>query len=202
MNTRIAFLLGLGLAAGPAIAEDAMTATNPAPAKTEIATFAGGCFWCVEAVLQQVDGVKSVASGYTGGNVKNPSYEAVCSGRTGHAEAVQIEFDPAKVSYSELLDIFWQAIDPTQMNRQGNDVGTQYRSAIFYHGESQKKAAEASKQALEASGKIHGRIVTAIEPAVEFYKAEAYHQNYYRENQDAPYCKFVIVPKLKKLGMK
>ncbi len=201
MTTRIAFLLSLGLLAGPATAEDAMTATKPAPARTEIATFASGCFWCIEAVLQQIDGVKSVASGYTGGTVKNPSYEDVCSGRTGHAEAVQVEFDPSKVRYGELLDIFWQAHDPTQLNRQGNDVGTQYRSAIFYHGEEQKKAAEASMQALATSGKVHGKIVTSVEPAVEFYKAEAHHQNYYRENQNAPYCMFVIRPKLKKLGL-
>jgi peptide-methionine (S)-S-oxide reductase len=170
--------------------------------KTERATFAGGCFWCVEAVFEQTPGVKRVVSGYTGGHVKNPTYAQVCGGDTGHAEAIDVEFDPAEVSYERLLDIFWEAHDPTQLNRQGNDVGTQYRSAIFYHGDAQKNAAEASKKKLSDRGAYKGAIVTQIEPAGEFFPAEDYHQEYYRNNRGQPYCQFVIRPKLKKLGLK
>jgi peptide-methionine (S)-S-oxide reductase len=205
MTTHSAIFLALAgtlmCSPGLALAGEPMNPSN-STARTETATFSGGCFWCIEAVLQQVKGVKSVVSGYTGGHAKSPTYEDVCSGRTGHAEAVQVEFDPAIVSYGDLLDVFWQAHDPTQMNRQGHDVGTQYRSAIFYHGEEQRKIAEASKQAFDASGQYPGKLVTSIEPAGEFYKAEPYHQNYYRENPNAPYCLLVIRPKLKKLGMR
>ncbi len=160
------------------------------------ATFAGGCFWCVEAVFQRVNGVKSVRSGYTGGHVENPTYKQVCSGKTGHAEAVEIEFDPAVVSYAELLDLFWHAHDPSQMNRQGADVGTQYRSAIFYHSPDQKEMAEKAKQLLVESGV---QVVTQIAPAEKFYEAEQHHQDYFNNNPTAPYCMFVIRPKLKKL---
>jgi peptide-methionine (S)-S-oxide reductase len=173
----------------------------PAP-KTELATLAGGCFWCTEAVFEQIPGVKKVTSGYIGGRVKNPTYQQVCQGNTGHAEAIQIEYDPEKTSFEKILDVFWDAHDPTQLNRQGNDVGTQYRSAIFYHNEEQKKIAEASKKNVAASGGHRGTIVTTLEAADEFYSAEDYHQEYYRNNKSQPYCQIVIRPKLKKLGLK
>lgn len=169
--------------------------------QTEKATFAGGCFWCTEAVFQRVPGVVSVISGYTGGHTKNPTYHDISSGRTGHAEAVQIEYRPGEVSYNELLELFWRAHDPTQLNRQGPDVGSQYRSAVFYHNEEQQQAAEASKQALERSGVFKNLIVTEIAEAGTFYPAEKYHQDYYRNNPNALYCVFNITPKLKKLGL-
>lgn len=172
------------------------------PAKTEIATFAGGCFWCIEAVFEQIPGVLRADSGYIGGHVENPTYEQVCTGETGHAEAVEIEFDPSVVTYEQLLDWFWQAHDPTQLNRQGNDVGTQYRSAIFYHNEAQREAALKSIEKLAASGKYRKPIVTQVVPATTFYKAEKYHQDYYVNNRHAGYCLFVIRPKLEKLGLK
>ena len=146
--------------------------------KTEKATFAAGCFWQVEEAFRKVNGVVSTMVGYTGGKTKNPTYEKVCTDATGHAEAVHVEFNPSKVSYEELLDVFWSIHDPTQLNRQGPDVGTQYRSAISYHNEKQKKAAIASKEKLEKSGKFRNPIVTAIVPISEFYKAEKYHQRY------------------------
>lgn len=148
----------------------------------ETATFAGGCFWCMEPPFDKLDGVVSTTSGYTGGQTKNPSYEEVSSGVTGHAESVQIVFDPAKVSYAQLLDVFWHNIDPLTPNAQFCDHGTQYRTAIFYHGEEQKRLAEASKKALEQSGRFTQPIVTEIVPAGEFYKAEEYHQDYYLNN--------------------
>ncbi len=173
--------------------------TSDGASRLETATFAGGCFWCIEEVFRQIPGVVGVVSGYTGGTTTNPTYREVCSGRTGHAEAVQIRFDPALVSYERLLEVFWDAHDPTQLNRQGNDVGTQYRSAIFMHSEVQRAAAERSR---EAVGRRFDRpIVTVIEPAGPFYPAEAEHQEYYRRNRDQPYCRFVIRPKLKKLGL-
>lgn len=166
--------------------------------RLETATLAAGCFWCTEAVFENLPGVESVSVGYTGGAVKDPTYEEVCSGNTGHAEAAQIRFDPSKISYEELLDVFWQVHDPTSLNRQGADVGTQYRSAIFYHSDEQKKAAERSRDKFQK--KVSDRIVTEIVPASEFYEAEEYHQDYYRNNPAAPYCRIVIAPKLKKLG--
>ncbi|HMP76602.1 MAG TPA: peptide-methionine (S)-S-oxide reductase MsrA [Kiritimatiellia bacterium] len=172
------------------------------PEKTEIATFAGGCFWCIEAVFDQIPGVLRADSGYLGGEVENPTYEQVCGGDTGHAEAVEIEFDPARVTFAELLTLFWQAHDPTQLNRQGNDVGTQYRSAIFYHSDDQRVAVEASIAALQASGKYAKPIVTQVAPATKFFRAEAYHQEYYVNNRRAGYCQFVIRPKLEKMGLK
>ncbi len=161
-------------------------------------TFGNGCFWCTEAVFQRLQGVASVVSGYSGGNGENPSYEAVCGGRTGHAEVVQIMFDPQAISYAQLLEVFWQTHDPTTLNQQGNDVGTQYRSVIFYHDEEQKKLAEQYKEELDRSGVFANAIVTEISPATEFYPAEGYHQNYYNLNSSQPYCTVVINPKLEK----
>jgi peptide-methionine (S)-S-oxide reductase len=175
----------------------AMTSTGV----TATATFAGGCFWCIEEIFRQTPGVTKVVSGYTGGQKANPTYKQVCSGKTGHAEAVQLAYDPAKVSYEKLLDVFWHSHDPTQLNRQGADVGTQYRSAIFTHSEEQKKAAEASKAVLNAAGEKGGPAVTVIEPATKFYPAEDYHREYYANNREQPYCRNVIQPKLKKLGL-
>ena len=167
--------------------------------KKELATFAGGCFWCVEAVCERVPGVASVVSGYAGGHVDNPTYEQVCSGTTGHAEVAQIAFDPEVVSYEDLLRLFWQAHDPTTLNRQGSDVGTQYRSAIFTHLEEQRVAAERSRA--DAQKQFADPIVTEILPLGRFFPAEDYHQDYYRNHTAAPYCLFVIRPKLKKLNM-
>jgi peptide-methionine (S)-S-oxide reductase len=166
--------------------------------RLEKATFGSGCFWCTEAIFQQLKGVHSVVSGYSGGRVANPSYEQVCSGTTGHAEVIQITFDPAAVSYAELLEVFWRTHDPTTLNRQGNDVGTQYRSVIFYHNDEQQKLAEHYKKQLDASGSFDRPIVTEIVPFREFYSAEGYHQNYYRLNPRQPYCQVVIVPKVEK----
>lgn len=176
------------------------TATN-ATGRTEAAIFGAGCFWCTEAVFQRTPGVKRTMPGYTGGHVKNPTYKQVCEGDTGHAEVIRIEYNPDEVSYAHLLEIFWELHDPTSLNRQGADVGTQYRSAIFYLTPAQKSAAEAAKIALGKSGKYDRPIVTEITPAGDFYPAEDYHQNYYNENKNVPYCRFVIQPKLKKLGM-
>jgi len=165
----------------------------------EQATFGAGCFWCVEAVFERLDGVVSVVSGYAGGTKSNPTYEEVCTGNTGHAEVAQITFDPAKISYERLLRVFWESHDPTTLNRQGADAGTQYRSVVFYHDERQKLAAERSKA--EAQKEFEDPIVTAIEPLRQFYAAENYHQDYYNNHQNAPYCIFVIKPKLKKLKL-
>ena len=174
---------------------------NKAAPEGEVATFGAGCFWCVEAVLEQVDGVLDVTSGYMGGTVEDPSYRAVCTGRTGHAEVVHVRFDPEVVSYEELLDWFWRLHDPTTLNRQGADVGTQYRSAIFYHSPEQKAAAEKSKQAADASGVFDDPIVTEITAAGPFYEADVSHQDYYRLNKNQGYCRVVIRPKLDKLGL-
>ncbi|AIC16075.1 peptide-methionine (S)-S-oxide reductase MsrA [Nitrososphaera viennensis] len=167
--------------------------------KTEIATLANGCFWCSEAIFSRLKGVKSVLPGYSGGKVENPSYDDVCTGRTGHAEAAQIEFDPVVISFEKLLDVFWHTHDPTTLNRQGNDVGTQYRSAIFYHDDKQREIAENSKRELEARGIYKDPIVTEIVPFKKFYAAEDYHKKYYEQHQNAPYCRFVIEPKVRKL---
>ena len=167
--------------------------------KLETATFANGCFWCTEAIFKRVKGVTSVISGYTGGRVENPTYEEVSSESTGHAESLQVTFDPSIISYQTLLDVFWATHDPTTLNRQGNDVGTQYRSEIFYHNDEQKRTAEESKAKIEKSGKYHDPIVTKIEPFTKFYKAEDYHKDYYDSNRSAPYCMVVIDPKIRKL---
>jgi peptide-methionine (S)-S-oxide reductase len=165
---------------------------------TKLATFGGGCFWCVEAVFQQLEGVISVQSGYAGGTVDNPTYKQVCSGTTGHAEVCQIRYDPAKISFDELLEAFWKVHDPTTLNQQGADVGTQYRSVIFYHDDQQRAEAEKRKQELDASGAWTDPIVTEISPLIKFYPAEDYHQNYFRTNPQQGYCQFVIRPKLEK----
>ncbi|MEN8662740.1 MAG: peptide-methionine (S)-S-oxide reductase MsrA [Lentimonas sp.] len=165
----------------------------------EIATFGAGCFWCVEAVFQDLAGVIEVKSGYMGGHTENPTYEVICTGQSGHAEVTQIYFDPDVISYETLLSWLWRSHDPTTLNRQGGDRGTQYRSAIFYHSKSQQKLAETSKQAAQAS--YRAPIVTEITTASTFYVAEDYHQNYYRLNKTAPYCQMVIHPKLKKLEL-
>jgi peptide-methionine (S)-S-oxide reductase len=165
--------------------------------KTERATFGGGCFWCVEAAFETFRGVKSVVSGYAGGQAPDPNYEQVCSGKTGHAEVVQVEFDPTQISYEQLLEIFWEAHDPTTLHRQGADVGTQYRSIILWHDEPQKRAADKSKAS--AQKKFTGPIVTEIAPLTKFYPAEEYHQDYFQKHPNAPYCAVVISPKLKKL---
>ena len=165
----------------------------------EIATLAGGCFWCLEAVFQQLKGVTKVTSGYAGGTVPNPSYEAVCTGRTGHAEVVQIEFDPAGVSYRELLDVFFVIHDPTTLNRQGVDEGTQYRSAVFYHAPQQQQVAEAVIAELEAGKVWDDPIVTEVVPLDAFYPAEEYHRDYFRRNPGQSYCRAVIAPKVAKL---
>ena len=166
--------------------------------KLEVATFGAGCFWCVEAIFQRLDGVVKVESGYSGGHVKNPTYKEVCTGTTGHAEVCQITYNPKEISYEELLEVFWQTHDPTTLNRQGNDVGTQYRSVIFYHNENQKKLATEYKTKLEKEKVFDDPIVTQIEPYTNFYVAEDYHQNYFNENGSQPYCSFVIAPKVEK----
>ncbi len=194
-------LAGTILAAAGGV-EGADVQTTNAPASVEKATFAGGCFWCIEAVFEQIPGVLKVTSGYTGGRVANPTYKQVCGGDTGHAEAVEIEFDPGKVTYEKLLDVFWSAHDPTTLNRQGADVGSQYRSAIFHHSDAQRKTAEASMRRLEESGRHSGPVVTTIEKAGIFYPAEDYHQDYYRANPRQGYCQAVIRPKLEKMGLK
>ena len=164
----------------------------------ETATFGGGCFWCTEAVFQEVKGVHSVVSGYAGGTVDNPTYYQVCSGTTGHAEVIQITFDPEVISYAEVLDVFWRTHDPTTLNRQGPDTGTQYRSVIFYHNDQQRTIAEQTKRELDASGLWKKPIVTEIVPFTKFYAAEDYHQDYYQQNRYQPYCFVMIDPKLKK----
>jgi methionine-S-sulfoxide reductase len=168
----------------------------------EVATLAGGCFWCLEAVYLEMAGVTKVESGYMGGNPPNPTYEQVCSGRTGHAEVVQVTFDPTATNFDEILDVFFTIHDPTTLNRQGNDVGSQYRSAIFYVSEEQKAAAERVIADLNSSGKFGDPIVTTVEPATEFYRAENYHQDYYKRNASQPYCMFVVRPKVQKFQSK
>jgi len=165
----------------------------------DVATFAGGCFWCMEAVFQRIEGVLSVTPGYSGGTTPNPTYEEVCTGETAHAEAVQVAFDPSLINYEEVLDIFWQAHDPTTLNRQGPDTGTQYRSAIFWSSDAQREAAEKSKK--KAQARWRDPIVTEVVPLEKFWKAEDYHQNYYNNHQSVGYCRMVISPKLKKLKL-
>lgn len=167
-------------------------------AQFDIATLAGGCFWCTEAVFNRLKGISSVASGYAASRIENPSYEEVCTGKTGAAEAIQITYDPSIISYDKLLEIFWHVHDPTTLNRQGNDVGTQYRSAIFYHNDEQQRQALASKEALEKAGTYKKPVVTEIVPFTNFYPAEDYHKEYYDRNRAAPYCMLVIDPKVKK----
>lgn len=165
----------------------------------EIATFGGGCFWCTEAIFLELDGVKKVESGYTGGKTPNPTYEEVSSGTTGHAEATQITFDPNKISFGELLEIFFATHDPTTLNRQGADIGTQYRSEIFYHSDEQKRLAEEYIKLLDAENTFGKPVVTKVSPAGKFYVAENYHQNYYARNKEKSYCSYVITPKVEKV---
>lgn len=174
------------------------TKTNLSTSTTDTATFGAGCFWCVEAVFQRLNGVISIESGYSGGSVKNPSYREVCAGTTGHAEVCRIVYDKTKVSFDELLEVFWKTHDPTTLNQQGNDHGTQYRSAIFYHNEEQKKLAEKYKVEIINSGAYEKPIVTEISPLINYYKAEDYHQNYFNQNGQVGYCKYVIQPKVEK----
>jgi len=178
-----------------------MTATGNVEGRTtgrETATLGGGCFWCLEAVFEGLEGVLSVESGYMGGQTVNPTYEDVCSGRTGHAEVVQVVFDPALVSFADILDVFFVIHDPTTLNRQGNDVGTQYRSAIFYHTTLQKTTADAVIARLNGAKVWGAPIVTELTPAATFYRAEGYHQHYYATNPYQPYCQFVVAPKVQK----
>lgn len=164
----------------------------------EKATFGGGCFWCTEAVFQDLAGVQKVESGYAGGHMENPTYKQVTSGTTGHAEVLQITYDPATISYDELLEVFWSTHDPTTLNRQGNDIGPQYRSIVLYHNDEQREKAERYLKELDASGAYDSPIVTMIEPLQEFYPAEDYHQNYFNSHGHEPYCSFVIRPKVEK----
>jgi peptide-methionine (S)-S-oxide reductase len=169
---------------------------------SEIATLGGGCFWCLEAVYRETEGVETVVSGYMGGITPNPTYKDVCSGGTGHVEVVQLTFDPNVISYRDILEIFFAIHDPTTLNQQGNDVGTQYRSAIFYHSPEQKKAAEDIVRELAAEKAFEDPVVTAIEPAPEFYPAEGYHQDYFENHRYQPYCAFVVAPKVQKFRKK
>ena len=167
--------------------------------KNDIAVFAGGCFWCTEAVFDELRGVRSVVSGYAGGTTKNPTYEQICSGSTGHAEAIKIDFDPGQISFGDLMTVFFGTHDPTTLNRQGNDAGTQYRSAILYANEEQKQQADAFIKELEVAKTYKNLIVTTLEPLREFYPAEDYHQKFFANNPYQPYCQYTIPPKLNKL---
>lgn len=175
-----------------------MNISLPAGLKTDTATFGTGCFWCTEAIFQELDGVLKATSGYSGGQVENPTYKQVCEGNTGHAEVIQVVYDPSKITFDELLEAFWQSHDPTTLNRQGNDVGPQYRSVIFYHNAEQKEKAEKYKAELDRSKAFDNPIVTEITPFSNFYVAENYHQDYYNNNGSQPYCYYVIRPKLDK----
>lgn len=179
--------------------KDSTVKNNPTLPATEIATLANGCFWCTEAIFTSLEGVIQVTSGYTGGKVKNPTYKEVCSGLTGHAECLQIVYDPSKIQFEKLLEVFWETHDPTTLNRQGNDVGTQYRSAIFYHTEEQKEKSIRFKEELNKSGAFDKPIVTEIAAFELFYPAEDYHQQYFEINGDSnPYCQLVVRPKVEK----
>ena len=178
------------------VSKPANAATKSVP--LEEATFGSGCFWCTEAVFQQLKGVKSVVSGYSGGQTKNPTYAQICTGSTGHAEVIRVTYDPTIVTYADLLEVFWKTHDPTTLNQQGADRGTQYRSVIFYHNESQQKLAKDYLKKLDQSGAFDKPIVTEISPLKDFYSGEAYHQNYYRDNPDKPYCTAVIKRKVDK----
>jgi len=212
LATALAVLIGLAaawmyrpVAAPPPRVEPAPNITPPhieppsIAAGLETATFGAGCFWCTEAIFQQLRGVRTVVSGYTGGTVPNPTYEQICDGATGHAEVIQLTFDPKEISFKDLLEVFWQTHDPTTLNRQGNDHGPQYRSAVFYHNDEQRRLAEEYKQRLDAAGAFSAPIVTEITPFSIFYPAEKYHQNYYADNSRKPYCAAIIRPKIDKV---
>ena len=201
MKLLLTFALTLAIFTNAARAADPKPMPEKSSSATQRLTFGGGCFWCLEAVFQRLKGVKTVVSGYAGGTVPNPTYRQVCEGDTGHAEVVQIEFDPKEITFEKLLEVFWAAHDPTTLNRQGHDEGTQYRSVIFYENDAQKMAAEKSKQ--QAGPEFKDPIVTEIAPLTAFYKAEDYHQNYFNQNANKnPYCAVVIRPKLQKLLQK
>ena len=178
--------------------EDKASTNNSTATNIDTATFGAGCFWCVEAVFQRLNGVISIESGYSGGSIKNPAYREVCMGTTGHAEVCRILFDKTKVSFDELLEVFWKTHDPTTLNQQGNDIGTQYRSVVFYHNDEQKKLAEKYKEEINKSGAYPNPIVTEISPLINYYKAEDYHQNYFNQNGQEGYCRYVIQPKVEK----
>lgn len=193
------FFCSIGAALSAKHEKDKTVVTFTVPsAKLDTATFASGCFWCTEALFSQLEGVISSTSGYSGGTTKNPTYYDVCSGKTGHAESCQIIYNPSKITFVDLLEVFWKTHDPTTLNRQGHDEGTQYRSAIFYHNEQQKTLAEKYKKELNASGAFTSPIVTEITKYTVFYKAENYHQDYYALNGTEPYCQMVIQPKVEK----
>lgn len=202
----IALLLVAGIPAcgqpkssSPAKKNTAMSSMEIKPTTLDTATFANGCFWCTEAIFEELDGVFSATSGYTGGHTQNPTYKEVCTGETGHAECIQVVYDPAVISFDELLEVFWATHDPTTLNRQGNDIGTQYRSGVFYHSEAQRVKAQAYKEALDKSGAWDRPIVTEITPFTVFYPAEDYHQQYFEVNGSSnSYCQYVIQPKLEK----
>jgi peptide-methionine (S)-S-oxide reductase len=201
MNWTLRILLAFGLLSACSLTGLAQTKVmNSSTNNTETATLGGGCFWCTEAIYQMLPGVKSVASGYAGGKKENPTYKEVCTGETGHAEVIQIQYDPKMVSYEKILDTFWDAHDPTTLNRQGHDAGTQYRSIILYNNPGQKAAAEKSKA--EAQKRFGSPIVTEIVPLTKFYKAEGYHQDYYRSNPNEGYCRAIIRPKVEKFEKK
>ena len=198
-------LLAIAYAGSLVMSETDAEKTIPAPAgepdataNLETATFGSGCFWCTEAVFDELRGVKSVVSGYSGGRVPNPTYEQICTGQTGHAEVIQVTYDSAAISYDDLLKVFWQTHDPTQLNRQGHDTGPQYRSAIFFHNDTQRRTAEQYKHQLDKSGTFKAPIVTEITPFEKFYPAEKYHQQYFQANPAQQYCAFVIRPKVEK----
>ena len=170
-------------------------------AKLESATLGGGCFWCLEAIFSRLEGVKSVTPGYSGGNIQNPTYEQVCTGETGHAEVVRIDYDPKIINYKTLIDWFWRCHDPTTLNRQGGDIGTQYRSVVFYQNEAQKAAVQQAKKDADMSGMYVDQIVTEISALLEFFPAEDYHFDYYNKNPNAGYCSYIIRPKLAKLNL-
>ena len=199
MKAAAALLLSLSLTLCMASAQS-KPPMNDSTNKTALATFGGGCYWCTEAIYQMISGVKSVASGFAGGTKENPTYEDVCTGTTGHAEVIQIEYDPSVVSYEQLLHTFWEAHDPTTLNRQGGDTGTQYRSIILYRTDAEKTVAEKSKA--EAQKNFRQPIVTEIVPLKKFFKAEDYHQNYFRTHPNQPYCRAVIAPKVEKFEKK
>ncbi|WP_390620418.1 peptide-methionine (S)-S-oxide reductase MsrA [Stieleria varia] len=186
------------MAAQPA--EETQSDAKPGESKEAVATLAGGCFWCTEAVYERMEGIEDVVSGYIGGTVPNPTYEQVCSKLTGHAEAVEITYDPSVVTYEEILEVFFKTHDPTTLNRQGADAGPQYRSSIFYHDEEQKKIAEKYIEKLNQSGEYNRKIVTLLEKATTFYPAEEYHQDYFRRNPNAGYCKYVVQNKVRKFN--
>jgi peptide-methionine (S)-S-oxide reductase len=194
MKTKLLILLSIFF-----VSVNAQRTINTLKMEEKLATFGGGCFWCTEAIFEELEGVKNVVSGYAGGTVINPAYREVTTGKTGHAEVVQITYDPEKVTYEELLDVFFKTHDPTTLNRQGADVGTQYRSVIFYHSPEQQEAAEYKIKSLTASGRFDSPIVTQLEKYEHFYIAEDYHQDYFRNNPDQAYCSYVIQPKLKKM---